>query len=565
MAVISGFLPQSSVYGYASLGYISGDLDDYSAAWVGSLVYWAAIPAPGIQPLTTYWPVSTTPLARSGAIARSYFDDYYNRIHVAPQVLDIGNLLSVQTRQATVWNAYFTPQALSSIAESATTGLTESGITAPVTFAPLQELTYSVTVDTQGPATIGALYTFNFPAESPTLAVTGRRVVVFGHAPDWDEPVRERLGWLTDVLTTQAGIEQRIGLRDAPRRGLEYALATLSRHETNRLETLLLGWQSRLFAVPVWTEYQALATDLAAGSLTIPCATANYEFAASGLALLWRAHDDYEAVEVASVGASALTLTSATLAAWPAGTRLYPVRLGRLPDRQRFTRLTGHHLAGSVAFAFEDNPAVAAADSGDTYAGFRVYLGKTNWADPIEIEALRQLETLDYGTGTAPWVDDLSGLAALLKSWHWTLKSRAEIIALRGWLAARGGRRVPFWSASQAVDLQVTAPIGASDSAITVRNVGYARYLDGRADRRHLVIETLTGVRYYRAITTSSEIDAASESLAIDNALGVTMQPADIASVRFLHLMRLDSDEIEIEWHSTEIAECSTMLRSLPQ
>lgn len=563
MAVISGFLPQTSIHGYDRL-YITGDLDDYAADWIGTLAYWAAVSSPGAEPLTENYPVSTTPLLKSGAIARSYYDDYYNRIHVVPRVLDIGNLLSVQTREATVWNAYLTPQALASIDESGTVGLTESGITPPTTFATLEERTYFVTVGTQGPATIDALYTFNFPLESPTLAVTGRRVVVFGHPPNWAEPVRERLNWLTDVLLTQSGIEQRIGLRAAPRRGLEYALATLNRHETNRLETVLIGWQARIFAVPVWTDVQTLAAPLAAGSLSIPCTTADYEFAAGGLALLWRAHDDYEALEILSVDVAALTLKSATLADWPAGTRVYPIRLGMLPQRQGFTRATGHHVTGQVAFSFVDNPGVAAADSGDTYAGYRVYLGRTNWREPVEIEAQRQLETLDYETG-APWVDDLSGLATLLKSWRWTLQSRSEIVALRGWLAARGGRRVPFWSASQAVDLEVIAAIGASDSAITVRNIGYASYLDGRADRRHLVIETLDGARHYRAITASSEIDAASESLTIDATLGVTLQPADIASVRFMHLVRLDSDEVEIEWHTSQVAECSTMLRSLPQ
>jgi hypothetical protein len=269
-------------------------------------------------------------------------------------------------------------------------------------------------------------------------------------------------------------------------------------------------------------------------------------------------------VEIASVGGAALTLKAATLAAWPAGTRVYPIRLGRLPGRQRFTRATGHHLSGTVDFSFTDYPGVAADDTGDTYAGFQVYLGRTNWADPIEVEALRQLDVLDYDTGS-PWVDDLSGLAALLKSWHWMLGSRAEIVALRKWLAARAGKRVPFWSATQAVDMEVTAAIGASDSAITIRNIGYARFLDGRADRRHLLIQTVSGMRYYRAITASSEIDADHESLAIDSALGATLQPADIASVRFLHLTRLDSDDIEIEWHTSEVAECSTMLRSLPQ
>lgn len=562
MTVLAGFLAAVAISGHPRL-YLSVDLDGYSAAWIGTLATRAAAPSPGAQTLAEHYPVSTTPLVRAGLVARSYADDFYHRVHVVPPVLNIGNLLSVQTRQATVWNAHFTPQALSSIGAIGTDGITATGIVAPTTFAPLQESTFSITVATQGPASIAATYTFAFPAESPTLRVIGRRVVVFGHPPNWAEPVRERLTWLTDVLLTQAGTEQRIGLRAVPRRALEYALATRDRHQTNVLETLLLGWQARLYALPVWTDPQTLAAPLAAGSMTVPATTAGYEFAPGGLALLWRSHDVHESVEIASVGASALTLRAATLAAWPAGTQLYPVRLARLPARQGLTRETAHHLTGRVAFAIDDNPGVAAADSGDTYAGHRVYLARTNWAEPTEIEASRQLETLDYDTG-APWVDDLSGLASLLKSWHWTLGSRADVVALRGWLAARAGRRTPFWSATQAADLEVLEPIGASATAITVRNVGYARFLAGRADRRHLAIETLAGARFYRAITAASEIDATRESLAIDAALGVTLAPGDIASVRFLHLSRLESDEVEIEWHTAAVATCSTMLRSLP-
>lgn len=562
MAVISGFVAELSKHGYDRL-YLTGDLDDYAATWINNLAYWEAKPSPGAQPMTANYPVSTTPAAKSGSIATSYFDDFYNHVHVTPRTLDIGNLLSVQTREASVWNAHFTSKALSAITESGTTGLTESGIVAPTTFAPLEERVFFVTVATTGPATIDAKYAFVFPAESPVLGVVGRRVVVFGHAPNWAAPVVEKLAWLTDVMPAQGGIEQRVGLRDAPRRALAYELATLTRHQTNLLETMLLGWQARLWAVPVWTDRQDLAAALAAGSLTVPCTTSGYEFAASGLALLWAAHDRHEAVEVASVGASSLTLKTATVAAWPAGTRLYPVRLGRMPSRQKLLRETAHHITGAVEFAFDDNPALAAVDSGDVYAGYRVYAGRTNWADPTEIDFVRQVDEIDYETGKA-WVDDLSGLATLLKSWHWLFKSRAEIVAFRGWLAARAGRRVPFWSISQAVDMEVTAPIGAADTAITIRNIGYQRYLNGRADRRHIAIKTLAGTTYYRQITAATEISAASEQLAIDSALGATLQPADIESARFMHLTRLETDAIEIDWHHLDVAECSTMLRSTP-
>ena len=563
MPVISGFLARQSVHGYDRL-YLTGDLDDYAPTWIGTLAYWASPRSPGAQALAAQYPVSTTPFARAGVVANSYFEDFYNRVHITPRRLDIGNLLSVQTREASVWNAHLEPQAMPVIEESGTEGLSEAGVVAPTTFGALEERTFQITVDTAGPAAINAEYTFVFPSEAPVLTVVGRRVVVFGYAPNWAAPVTERLAWLTDVMIAQGGVEQRVGLRAAPRRALAYALATPTRHQTNLLETMLLGWQSRLWAVPVWTEMQALAADLPAGSLAVPCITSGYEFAPNGLALLWASPERYEALEVATVGASSIALKSGTLADWPAGTRVYPIRLGRMPARQKLTRETDRHVVSAVEFAFDDNPAVTAADIGDVYAGYRVYAGRTNWADPVEVDLVRQVDELDYETGRA-WVDDLSGLAAQLKSWHWTLGSRAEIEAFRGWLAARAGRRVPFWSVSQAVDMEVTAPVGANDTAITIRNIGYQRFLDGRADRRHIALRTRAGAVYYRSITGSAEIDAATEQLAMDSALGVTLQPVEIESVRFMHLTRLETDAVEIAWHRLGLAECSTLLRSLPQ
>ncbi|MCD6706850.1 MAG: hypothetical protein LT080_10425 [Thiobacillus sp.] len=563
MAVIDGFLPELSIHGYDRL-YITGDLDDYAATWINDIAYWAAPPSPGAGILTTHWPVSTTPLARSGHIAISYYDDFYNRIYVSPSSLWIGNLLTVQTRAVSIWNAWVTGQYLASIEETDTLGLTESGVVAPTTFAPLEEQAFYITADTQGPPIIDAAYIFHFPAESPQVSVVGRRVVVFVYPPNWAQPVVEKLNWLTDVMLSHGGIEQRVGLRDAPRRSLAYEVATLTQHQSNLLETMMFGGQGRLWAVPVWTDMQHLTVAATAGSTAFACVTADFEFTDGGLALFWNAYDQFEAVEIALVGDGVLLLTSELLATWPAGTRLYPVRLGQMPARQKFGRETGHHLAGTVEFAFDDNPAVAALDSGDVYDGYSVYAGRTNWADPTEVEFVRQLDTIDYETGQA-WVDDLSGLATILKSWHWLFKSRSEIVAFRRWLAARAGRRVPFWSLSQGDDMEVIAPIGDSHTVIHIRDIGYQRFLDGRTDRRHICIRAHSGAMFYKRIVSASALVEGEEELTIDSPLGVGLQPNEIRSVHFMQLTRLETDAIEIEWHHLGVAEASTMMRSLPQ
>lgn len=126
------------------------------------------------------------------------------------------------------------------------------------------------------------------------------------------------------------------------------------------------------------------------------------------------------------------------------------------------------------------------------------------------------------------------------------------------------------WCFSQIVSRLVLNPHllqrqPAPNTAITIRNIGYQRYLNGRADRRHLAIKTLAGATYYRRIITAAELSPISEQLALDSVLGVSLALADIESVRFMHLTRLETDAVEIEWHHLGVAKCSTMLRSLPQ
>ncbi|GBL46211.1 phage protein [Sulfuriferula multivorans] len=563
MPSFAGQLFPSASYDNVTLWQRSANISAFTALdWATAIQATYGTPAiSGSQ--TNNLPISEIPRAYAGSKFNTFGDDWYHRVHILPRTLDLGNLLSIQTRTAEVWNAHFVSQLLASIAESGTAGITNSGIAAPLTFAPLESKIYTLNVDTAGPATIDGLYTFSFPTESPVLSVIGRRVVVFGHAPNWAEPITETHDWFTDIMASYGGAEQRVALREFPRRGLSYSVITQDQHQSNRLDTVLIGWQARLFALPVWTEVQVLASDLPAGALIIPCNTAGYEFAPDQLAILWRAHDQHEAVEVLSVGASSVTLKLATLSAWPAGTRFYPVRLARLPKSQKLTRYTAQNNVARFDFAIDDNPGFSAIDSATLYQGYPVLTDRPNWVDNLDQEMLRKLATLDYATGK-PWQDDESGLAALLKSFGWLLRSRADIAAFRSWLYARRGAAIPFWSESQGNDLAVTRTVSLSDTQIVVRNIGYTQLINAAAHRRDIAIHTVDGDVYYRRITGATEIDASEETLGIDTALGITYTAAQITGVHFMSLCRLDSDSVQIDWRSAAIAEASLMIRGLP-
>jgi len=125
--------------------------------------------------------------------------------------------------------------------------------------------------------------------------------IVFPFEPDWSEPFRERLAWLTDVQpSAEEAAEQRIALRALERTELRYrALATQAR-EAAALRSLLYGAGGKLLAVPFWPDALRITASLSPGATDIPLLTTiGRRLQAGALALLWRDPHTWEKIEIA--------------------------------------------------------------------------------------------------------------------------------------------------------------------------------------------------------------------------------------------------------------------------
>ena len=100
--------------------------------------------------LTNEQPITIRSEARTGAIAATFVDDWYNRIHIAPPQIDFGPVVSGSAAQTIVWNAYLSSTVLASITAEDDDGLTMTGITTPKTFKPLEYAIITITAGTDG-------------------------------------------------------------------------------------------------------------------------------------------------------------------------------------------------------------------------------------------------------------------------------------------------------------------------------------------------------------------------------------------------------------------------------
>ena len=512
--------------------------------------------------LANQLPISEITTPSAGVIVRQFERDWYHRVHLLPGRMALGNLLSTQIRQVEVWNAHFATKTLSAIIGQNNGGLTLTApVNPPTTYGMLESRLHNLSIGLDGPPVIEASFIFQFPGEAPTLSVTGRRVVVFGIAPDWSDGWLERLMWATDVLTARDGTEQRIRLRSQPRRSLEFSLLAAG-DEAALLDVLLSAWQARVYALPVWTDKSRLSSRVNAGSTVIPVATTHLEYAADGLLVIGTDSRNTEAAEILSVASNTVTLKQPLLQTWPAGAFVVPAQTARLRMKQGVSRITESIARSRLVFDLVESSVIAPQEATMRFKSAPVWLQRPNRLRDVDTEYQRLAEVLDFETGITA-VDDSAACPFIRRSFDYLCQNRGEIAALRGWLAARQGRFCTFWHPTWESSLVPTRKLLAGQTAMTVASRGYALYFNSLPGRRDIACLHKNGQWYLRTILGFGPGSSGEEEvMTLDQPFSFDALPEDWLALYFLEKTRLDADQIELHWLTDSLVEVSLPMRS---
>lgn len=548
----------AGIAGVLLIGFVAGDANPALAVGLESLTpaeYSPALYAPRNHVLPTRYTAQRAALGNGygivGGVVRSFLLDFYDRIHVVPTELALGNLAGEQTRQVSVWNAWRDrSQTLTETALVNGDGIwIEAPGDEPLTFAPLQERIWEVGIEASGPPVIDAVLSFTFEdVGTIAVAITGKRMLAWPIPPDWGRSLDESLAWLTEVQEPIAGEELRIPLREAPRRTWEFSLVEGNRAR-RLLEALLYDWSSRVWALPVWTDRSMLSAPATAGAGVVAASTAGLDFRAGGLALVWTDINRYELCEIASVEVNALELVRPLQASWPRGARLYPVRTAWLTDAPTITRKSDRVVTSRARFiAAEpcDWPAIAPAT---TYLGHPVLLDHRQESSDPTAAYPRDIEVIDGALGPMLLVDE-SDRSRPRQSHAWLVHGREQRAANRSLLYWLNGRATALWVPTGTDDLDLQEVVPPSSIVLNVGWAGVAQFLAAQSGRRHLCIERRAGAPLFCQVNGATEIDAETEQMTIDEPFGVELRPSDVTRISWMMLARQSGDEVEISHYA---------------
>lgn len=503
------------------------------------------------------WPLLDVPDAvHSGHRLPAFGNDWYERLHLSVLSINLGNVISNQEWELTLWNAYFAFRELISVESTGTGGITLVDLpTLPAPFPALGYEVITVLVDAEGPPVVDATFVFTFAGgETLTLTLEGRRVIVFPFPPNWASPVREALEWKTDVLRAHDGTEQRRSLRVTPRRSLDYNVL-LKGPDSDLLETTLWGWSTRDFVLPIWTDMARSTTVTVVGAETVMVDVTDRSFVVGGYAVLFLNSTTYEACQIGALVEGGFTTVTPLQNEWPAGTKVYPAASAHISTTTATQRHTNRVLTGRMMFLMSpgENPHAPAVAAEVNYDGIEVVTTPLNWRQAISNDFTRQQMIADAGVGPISYFEQ-DAYTRITRPFEWVLRNKADIVAFRAFLARRQGQAKTCWIPSWHGDFTVVGTTGPSSASLVVTRTAFESLVGVDINRDRIRVRMTDGTTFYRKIEAVTVVDSNTMLLGLDDDFGIELNTSNVFAVDFLLRCRLASDRVEIPWITDGVA-----------
>jgi hypothetical protein len=373
---------------------------------------------------------------------------------------------------------------------------------------------------------------------------------------DWSSPVLHSLGYLTEVLTSRSGREQRRALRNKPRRRVEWrSLLRGADFRTFRSFLAARPEDDLYLADETRRLFNPISQESADTAITLDDATPDWVFDGAVLVIEHPFTHDRRLRTVSDLTGSVVTFSTALGADFPGGVVLRPCFKGVMAEQLSGTLLTSG--VSQVPLAFEvdpgSEPAPAPGLADATFNDLEVFEHRPNWSSPIEIEDAFTGETVDYQTGVLARHRPVAFPIEARRSQH-LLRRQADFDQVLGVFHRAEGRRGEFYLPSGTTDIVLAATVASGASVWPVVDSGPISIADAYDDHpiyRAFEVRMRSGAVHRFKVTGTSTSGGLSRLHTATNA-PANIAPSDVLSIGWMPVCRFASDDLALEYLTPE-------------
>lgn len=503
----------------------------------------------------------------SGFNLGSFFSDYYNTVYMIPGSVNFGSVTATMQITFYVWNAHLTSQTLNSIDEDSVQGLSLAGAALPTTFKRIEHKAYTITAGTDGPAYINGKYTFNFNNDHVSLLVFGSRAELWRLPPNWSDRYEITYGFLTDIVTSRSGREQRRALRKTPRKSIEFQ-AIAHADGLRWLNTVMGGWQKNGFLMPELTRDARTTSAMGAGSPSV-LIDAVPAWLTVGASVVLNDRGRFATYLVDAIDGNSVAFAGGVSEAWPIDSRIHPGLSGLITSSLQTSRLTSDVSTVPASFSatpglemFPDPPAPDVTWSTD---GTEVMLVKPDFGTAPGVTYAWPVENIDYNAGV---IATYGPVRFGTRTWQATYQgaTRDRVQAILDVFMRAKGRRGEFYMPTWENDVPPMDDLTSGSFRLRTKGSDLANLMNGNAVYRNIIAFTFDG-RYF--MNRVSRIDPVVDERGSDSVLTLaTAWPqaipvSTLVKVCWMPRWRFASDSLVVSWLTDQVATITTAMSTL--
>lgn len=404
-------------------------------------------------------------------------------------------------------------------------------------------------------------------AEDPRFSMS-----VFPFTPNWENGISERFTYLTNVMVSESGAEQRRAMRVYPRRSIEadFLRASMQR---SRLDAFFTGVGYKEFLLPLWHE-QFYSTDPVVELETHHFYTVTgdtldkREIEVGTILLITQGNPlEYDLCLVGGInletGMVAWDTNHRPTRFWPAGsTKLIPVVRALLAEKT--TMNNPNDSVGQISLRFDVMEPMKFF-SHDWNERIPLFSFKADYQTPIEIGYDRYVHVLDNDVAMPEYTEPVSR-AITSERGGFKFFGRDQMIAFRKFISGARGRALNFYVPTYTHDL---VPVYSYDLGGTVfleiKHIGFLEMMPNPQWVRKIVaiVPDDGSEVIYRVILGVDEQETEQgekiERLQLDEPLP-SILGSRIKRIQFLVYARFDQDGFELKHHVDNSAVLQTSL-----
>lgn len=495
----------------------------------------------------------------SGDLALAVGPEWFEKCHVFPGRIDLGNVLSVQVRELELFNAFrrpLEPVTWETFVNNAGAGITVTNLPGlPFVIEAFDSFVVDVSISTSGPPSITGSLDFTFSA--PTAAtfvvpVTGNRITIFQYRPQ--TPIRELLIFKTDIIKLFDGSEQRIKLREAPRQVFDFTVRTDDDRTRDKINAVLFDWQARVFGIPLWHEAEPLTAAIAIDDLVINFDTTTSDYRIDSLVMVYDGNFNFEALEVDSFTASSITVKTGFVKAFDTLSAIVmPIRTAYTKPSLQNSRFAIGPSDFRMNFEVLDNVDLADIGATTTYQGAGQTIAKPvldglNFMPGNTIDEGLRRKVVELDTQVGPKIT-LSPWSKSKPLYQFALEAatRLEVWNFRKLMHFLKGSQTAFYIPTGRRDFKPLADIGDSASSFNVPNIGWTDFVESVTPRSDLQILRTDGTQSLHEITGSTVISEDVELITIAPPISPALPLVELDRMSILTLSRIMDDRVTID------------------